>query len=145
VAALVLGCGARAPYEGRSVAELERMLADPDPKVQAQGAYGLSQKGAAARPALPGLIAALRGKEKQVREYAAMALGQIGPEAREAVPALIEALRSEPWTVQRQAAIALGRIGPEARSALPALERLRDDASRPLREAVREAIHKIRR
>ncbi len=43
---LLLGCGGGRPsFEGKSVEELEAMLADSDPKVQAQGAYGLGQKG----------------------------------------------------------------------------------------------------
>jgi HEAT repeat protein len=141
---LLLGCGSRAPYEGKSVAELRQMLADADPKVQAQGAYGLSLKGAEARAAVPALAAALRGKEPLVRQYAARALGRVGPGTPEAVPALTEALRGPPWEVQREAALALGLLGAEARAALPALERLRDDENRPLRQAAREAIKKIR-
>jgi hypothetical protein len=50
LAVLLLGCG-RKPYEGRSVAELEAMLNDPNPTVQAQGAFGLSRHGAEAAPA----------------------------------------------------------------------------------------------
>src|SRR5262245_9755056 len=37
-----VGCRAKAPYRGKSVAELERMLKSTDPLVQTQGAYGLS-------------------------------------------------------------------------------------------------------
>ncbi len=142
--ALLIGCGGGRPsFEGKSIEELETMLADADPKVQAQGAYGLGQKGREAVAAVPGLVKALGSNDTQVRQYAARALGRIGPEARAAVPALVEALRTPPWMVQRQAAVALGEIGPDARVAVPVLEKLRDDDNRPLREAVREAIKKI--
>jgi HEAT repeat protein len=138
------GCGSKLPYEGKSVEQLQRMLDDPDPQVQAQGAHGLALKGAEAKPAVPALIRVLKSDDVTVREQAARALGEIGPEAREAVPALTAALTSGPWSAQRQAALALGRIGRDARPALPALEKLSNDANRPLRDAVREAIKKIR-
>src|SRR5262249_61211526 len=52
-------CGARPAFEGKSVAELEQMLGDADPKLQAAAAHGLSLKGADAAPAVPSLIKAL--------------------------------------------------------------------------------------
>src|SRR5262245_27594009 len=44
----VAGCEGKKqlPHEGKSVAELEKMLASDDPAVQAQGALGLSRQGA---------------------------------------------------------------------------------------------------
>src|SRR6266566_2123771 len=88
-AIFISACRGRAPYEGKSVAELERMLRDPNPTVQAQGAYGLSRLGSEARSAVPSLIEALK-KTGAVRQNAALALGQMGADAREAVPALCE-------------------------------------------------------
>src|SRR5262249_50272886 len=104
---LLIGAGYRskAPYEGKSLTELERMLRDTNPKVQAQGAYGLSRLGPGARPAVPALREALGNTDPLVRQYAALALMQIGPEAQEVIPALIEALRDTEWAVQRQAAL----------------------------------------
>src|SRR5919201_1470415 len=136
------GCRARPPYEGKSIPQLERMLQDADPRVQAQGAYGLSLHGPEARAAVPALIEALK-KEVSVRQYAARALGEIGPEARDAVPALMEALHDPEWTVRRQAALALGRIGPEARAAVAALLKLRQDRDHLVRKAAQEALTKI--
>ena len=52
VVAVLLGCQTRRPYEGKSAAELERMLRDPDPARQVQGAFGLSRLGPEARHAL---------------------------------------------------------------------------------------------
>jgi HEAT repeat protein len=142
VACTLTACAGKAPYEGKSAAQLERMLEDSKSAVQAQGAYGLSLLGPDAREAVPALIKCLK-KESIVRQNAALALGKIGPDAREAVPALIEALRDPDWAVRRQAAIALGRMGPEARSALPILQTLARDSNVPLRDAAREALVKV--
>src|ERR1700687_5605126 len=87
---LLAGCHSK-PYEGKSVADLQKMLEDPNPSVQAQGAFGLSQMGPAAEEAVPALIECLK-KETLVRQNAALALGAIGPGASEAVPALTELL-----------------------------------------------------
>src|SRR3989442_3527375 len=87
----ISACRAKAPYEGKGAADLERMLRDPNPAVQAQGAFGLSRLGPEARSAVPSLIDALK-KDSLVRQNAALALGQIGPDARDAVPALCGAL-----------------------------------------------------
>jgi HEAT repeat protein len=142
--ASLAGCGGGAPYEGKSVAELETMLADPSPAVQAQGAHGLALKGADARSAVPALIGILQKGEPIAQEQAALALGKIGPDAKEAIPALTEALKNSAWTVQRQAALALAAQGTQAKSAVPALEKLRDSPNRPVREAVAEALKKVR-
>src|SRR5579872_6789141 len=74
------GCAKKPPYQGRSVDELRQMLADPDPKVQAQGAIGLSRLGPEAAPAVPALIDALKSPNAYVRQQAALALGKVGPE-----------------------------------------------------------------
>src|SRR5438132_8201951 len=89
---LPLACRTKPPYEGKSRAELIRMLQDADPKVQAQGAFGLSLLGTEARPAVAALASKLRSPDSLVRQNAALALGKIGPDAAEAVPALVAAL-----------------------------------------------------
>ena len=38
--ALAAGCARKPPYEGRRVAELEKMLDDPKPTVRVQGCRG---------------------------------------------------------------------------------------------------------
>jgi HEAT repeat protein len=141
LAVLMLGCG-RKPYEGRSVAELEAMLNDPNPTVQAQGAFGLSRHGEAAAPALLALKRALSYQNALVRQQAARALGEIG--AKDAVPALIKVLRDEEWSVRRQAAVALGKIGPAAHSAEPELVRSQRDANSLVRKAATQALAQIK-
>jgi HEAT repeat protein len=142
--ALALGCGHKPPYEGRSVAELRRMLSDPNPSTRVQGAYGLSQQGAKAKEAVPDLIQALQSSDVLLRAQAALALGAIGPDARGAVPALTAALDDPEWSVRRQAALALGDIGADARPAVPALHRLKDgDPNGLVRKAVAQALPKL--
>jgi HEAT repeat protein len=138
------GCGHKPPYEGRSVAELEKMLADPSPTVRVQGAHGLSLHGAEARPAVTALAKALQSPDGLLRMQAALALEKIGPSAREAVPDLIAALNDSEWSVRRQAVLALGQIGPDARAAIPELQRLqRGDPNGLVRKAVEQALPKI--
>src|SRR5437879_2642207 len=67
------GCGKPAPpYEGKSVAQLQKLLDDPDPAVQVQGAFGLSQRGAEAKEAVPALTRALNSQETLVRQNVAL-------------------------------------------------------------------------
>jgi HEAT repeat protein len=142
---VLTGCGSRPTHQGRSISELERMLADARPAVQTQGAYGLGLLGEKSRPAVPALARALKSETALVRQQAAAALGQIGPGAEEAVHALVEALADSEWTVRRQAAVALGRIGPAARSAAEVpLDRCRRDANALVRKAAEEALSKLR-
>jgi hypothetical protein len=143
LALAAISCARKAPYEGKSIGQLEAMLHDANPAVQAQGAYGLGLHGAEASSAVPTLSEALRSEHVIVRQKAAIALGQIGPDARTAVPQLTEALRDPEWTVRRNAAVSLGQVGTEARSALPALQRLRKDPEHLVRKAAQEALAKV--
>src|SRR5262245_50910674 len=51
VLAALFGCSRGMPHEGKSVAQLEKMLRDENPQKQAQAAYGLSLAGPEARSA----------------------------------------------------------------------------------------------
>ncbi|HLJ94744.1 MAG TPA: HEAT repeat domain-containing protein [Gemmataceae bacterium] len=140
---LVTACRARPPYTGKTVAELEQMLRDPNPSIQVQGAFGLGRLGPEARSAVPALMEALK-RDRLVRQHAALALGQIGPAASDAVPALCAALSDPEWAVRRQAALALGQIGPQARPAIPALQKISRDPDPLVREAVQKVLKQIR-
>jgi HEAT repeat protein len=143
VLGLLAGCTAKPPYVGRSVADLEKMLSDPQTNVQVQGAYGLGLLGAEARPAVPALIRTLKADTPLVRQNAASALGHI--KAEEAVPALVEALGDREWVVRRQAASALGYIGPVARAACEEpLNRCLQDRNSLVRKAAQDALVKLR-
>ncbi len=142
---LIAGCSHKPPYEGRSVAELERMLDDPDPKTQVQGAYGLSQHGAEAASAVPALVRSLRSPEPLVRQQAALARGKIGV-AEEAVPALAAVLSDSEWTVRRQAALRRGRsegrpAPPRPTCAAAATIRIRESARPSRKRWPRSATH----
>jgi HEAT repeat protein len=144
VLVFVAGCGHKPPYEGRSVADLQKMLDDPNPTVRVQGAQGLSLHGPEARPAVPALIKTLQSPDALLRTQSALALGAVGPDAREAVPALTAALDDPEWSVRRQAALALGQIGPGARPAAPTLHRLQQsDPNGLVRKAVEQALPKV--
>jgi vesicle coat complex subunit len=130
VALLVMGCGRKPPYEGRSVAELERMLADSNPAVQVQGAFGLSRL--------------LKSTDALVRQQACVALGSIGAAAEKARPALLTALADPEWTVRRQAALALGRIGPLSAVETP-LKNCTRDSNSLVRKAAAEALATLRK
>jgi HEAT repeat protein len=144
ILALELGCAHKPAYEGRSVAELVRMLDDPNPTVRVQGAQGLSEHGPEARAAVPSLVKALQSPDSLLRQHAALALGAIGPDARDAVPALITILDDPEWSVRRQAVLALGAIGPAARRSAAVLQRLRtSDPNSLVRKAAEEALTKI--
>jgi HEAT repeat protein len=142
--AILLGsCRSKPAFEGKSAEQLEEMLQDDDPQVQAQGAYGAGQDDDMARRLVPALTVAVRKGNVLVRQYAARALGRAGADAESAVPALTAALGDPAWTVRRQAALALGQIGPPARSAIPALRKLSGDSDQAVRQAAREAIQQI--
>lgn len=121
------------------------MLHSADPNVQVQGAFGLSQLGQQAKPAVSDLADALGSSSALVRQTTALALGQIGPEARSAVPRLTAALGDPVWSVRRQAAISLGQIGPDANSARAALQKLARENNRLIAAAAKEALAKIGR
>jgi HEAT repeat protein len=147
VALALSGCSCRSqlPYEGKSVAEVEQMLQDERPDVQAQGAYACYQDADKARQLVPALTAALKSPNGLVRQYAAQALGKAGPEAATAVPVLTAALKDSRWKVQQEAAVALGKIGAAAKPAVPALTRLSGDThlDRVVREAAKKALQQI--
>jgi HEAT repeat protein len=138
------GCG-RKPYEGRSVAELEQMLGDDNPQVQAQGAFGLSLHGAEARPAVPALVRTLAARETLVRQQACLALGKIGAQDKTAVAALVTALKDPEWVVRRQAAVALGQIAPSQSDVQEALSHCERDANSQVRRAARDALTALRK
>jgi len=139
-----VGCGGK-PYEGRNVSELERMLASPDPKVQVQGAFGLSLHGADAQPAIPALVQALKSEHVLLRQHACLALGKIGAHDAPATAALVATLNDPEWTVRRQAAVAIGQIRPPLDTVAEALARCERDTNAQVRKAARDVLAAIRK
>ncbi len=98
-----------------------RKLNDRDRYVRMQAAAALSQIGADALKAVPGLIKALADEDESIRQWAGHALGKIGPEAVAAVPALTAALGDENAFVRLKAAEALWSLGHREESLLATL------------------------
>ncbi|HEY7153390.1 MAG TPA: HEAT repeat domain-containing protein [Gemmataceae bacterium] len=111
------------------------LLADAVDNVAAVQA--LADLGTEARAAVPALIAALKHKEKDVRESARRALASIGAPA---VPALIAALKDQNDDVSDLAALALGMIHPRPKEAKSALR----EAFKKDRPAVAAAVALVR-
>lgn len=100
--------------------ELTKRLGEPAHRVQALGV--LAAIGAAAKPAVKQLVAALAEPDPGVVGEAAVAIGAVGPDAAEAVPALRKLLGdATPADVRYPVTYALGRIGAAAKAAVPRL------------------------
>lgn len=118
-------------------------LGDADAQQRDRVSRALLQIGA---PALPGLRAALRHREAKIRLEVASALASLAHywDASPAVPDLVQGLGDENADVRTWCAYALAAIGPKAAPASPALEALRGDAALGVREAVEEALRRVR-
>jgi len=90
-------------------------------------------------PAVPGLLAALRDAEEDVRRKAAWVLGKIGDAA--AVPGLLAALHDADVDVRVAAAAALGQIGDA--TAVPGLLAALHDADVDVRWTAARALERI--
>jgi HEAT repeat protein len=121
--------------------------------------HALGRFGAAAAPAVPVLLEALKDGDDLTRWYAAQSLGEIGPAAKSAVPALTGLLRSKfgipltpgaPRLVAKgpdrfavAAAQSLGQIGPDASPAVDALIEALADPDEALRAEAAQALGRI--
>ena len=119
-------------------------LSDPERVARTAALQALGRIGDVA--AVDPIAALLESDETPVRVLAAEALGRFGPGAAPAVPALVRALGDLSPAVRRWSAEALGRVGAKARttSALKALTKLLDDRERPVADAARAALDRVR-
>jgi HEAT repeat protein len=102
---------------------VERLASDD--RSEATGALDqLSQMGADAVEAVPGLIRLLESPEPRVAVYAANALGSIGQPAESATEALLAAAFDEHAAVRRAALTALKAIGPQPDLVQPVIEKI---------------------
>jgi HEAT repeat protein len=103
-----------------AVDHLRGRLGEAAHRRQALGVLGAI--GAAAKPALPELTAALADADETCATEAAVAIAEIGADASAAVPELQKLLADDaPAGTRYTAAYALGRIGSAAKAALPRL------------------------
>lgn len=126
-----------------AVAVLAKELADPDKQKRAHAAEKLRPFCAAAAPALPGLIAALEGQDRNLRNQAIWTIGNIGLSALPAVPAMIKVLSDPDADNRASVALFLGEFGPPAAEAIPALIRTLGDQDPRVRERAAGALGKI--
>jgi HEAT repeat protein len=114
-----------------AVAALLTVLQDKasPPAARKAAAVALGNRGADAKPAVPGLAAALKDADEAVRWSATEALGRVGPEAAAAVPALVDALQDA--AIRSIVADTLGTLGPAAQSAAPVLAKQLKELGRP--------------
>src|SRR5262245_2843879 len=105
------------------VALADAVRQDADAAVRETAARRLGTVGAAAKPAVPVLVAALKDANAGVRAGAAEALGRLGDDAAAAVPALVQALADADVAVRTEVVSALGRFRAAADAAVPALAR----------------------
>jgi HEAT repeat protein len=147
VLALVVLVVQRAPaddkdpvHKGKPLSAWVEQLTDRSATARQEAAEVLGMMGAAAKPAIGPLIAALGDSDEVVREAAAGALSSFG---KDAVGPLTDALKHKEAAVRRGAADALGGIGPKAKAAGAALCDALQDKDADVRKAVAEALKLI--
>jgi len=93
------------------------------PESRGRTAAMVAALGPKAKAAIPGLTAALRDDNPDVRREVLFALAAMGPEAASAQIPVVEALDDPEVRVRSVAAYTLGRIGPAAKNAIPVLRK----------------------
>lgn len=130
-----------AGYGGKTLAELDALLQDPDPKQRVAALVALREAGTAA---VPVLLWALDDEDASVRSAAIRTLGPLGPASEAAIPALTQLLLNDPMpAVRTQIIHTLGQMGPYALDAVPALRRLQRAADITTRVNAAQAIDRI--
>ena len=99
------------PFPDEGVLVLVAAIEDPEPEVVRQVIYSLGTIGKpAAKTAVPGLIAALKHRSRDVRLAAAEHLRSFGTHAKIALPALKVALKDDDASVREEAAQSIRQI-----------------------------------
>jgi serine/threonine protein kinase/HEAT repeat protein len=139
------------------VRELALQLQDADAKTRWKAAMGLTKFGAAAKDAVPALLAAVEDDEPSVAEVAGEAYLKItgnappppkpkeppAPKVTPAVQSQLEALKHDDAFIRWRAVLALGELGEQSGPATPLLIELLDDRDDNVRWATAAAIGKI--
>ncbi len=102
---------------------------------------GLATLGAAAKPALPALIAMLTEKDAVQKRKAILVIGQIGPDARDQVfKQFVEFLRDPDKETAKAAGEALPKLGKPAKEQIPVLATFLSDANDNVRKYALTAL-----
>ena len=133
--------GVKREEVGPLVADISDALRrDADASVRAAAATVLGQLDAAAKPALPVLLGALKDADVVTRAASAEAVGRIGIEAASGAPDLLSLLSDPDKSVRLYAAFALGRIGAGESAVGGLAPMLRSDKAPEVRREVARSL-----
>ncbi len=114
---------------------------DKSSAVKAATANLIGKLGELAKPALSGLVRALKDVDPSVRAAAVEAIGQTGAEAKSAISDMLPLLKDTDASVRYSTVYALGRFGSDAAGAIPELlQVLEKDTSADARHEVARTI-----
>jgi hypothetical protein len=108
---------------------------------RANAAWSIRELGPAAKPAVPVLVQALKGKDAIVHQAAISALGNIHSDPDLVIPLLIGYLEDD--NLNDEAALALANYGSLAKAAVPKIIPLLHAADKDAQAAAVEALKKI--
>lgn len=110
---------------------------------RAAAAAGLGRYPAYSDEVLPPLIAAMNGREPEVKAAAVQALGWLGPKAASAVPGMVECVRHDDSQVRNAACYSLGQIGVSSEAVIDSLLAATGDENRWVRRHSIESLGKL--
>jgi HEAT repeats len=108
---------------------------------RASAAQSIGALGPAAKPAVPALVQALKGKDASVHQAAISALGNIHSDPDLVIPLLIGYLEDD--NLNDEAALALANYGSLAKAAVPKIIPLLHAPDKDAQAAAREALKRI--
>jgi HEAT repeat protein len=128
-------------YGGHTMAQLDAMIRDADPKQRVAAVTALRAVGA---DALPVFLWALNDEDPGVRMAALKAIARLGAASEKATATLAAILLSDPVpAVRTQTIHTLSQMGPYAIDAVPALRKLQREADITIRVNVSQALDRI--
>ncbi len=127
----------------RGLPVLLRALESSDPAIRLQALQCITELGAAAHPAITGVLARLGDPVPAVRAAAALTLGRISAPANQSLRPLITTLADPEPDVRLNAVIALSSYGKAAAEAAPTLSNLASDSDSRVVAASAAALEKI--
>lgn len=137
--------GRLGPSAAGSADALATAVGDKNLQVRRSAVLALSKLGDAGRVGVPALLQASEAEDRALRAQVYYALGELGGSSTDkVVPVLVKGLEDKVVDVRVAAVLALGKLGPGAAAAVPALTNLQRDARPAVRDAVVEALKKIK-
>ena len=135
----VLSIGISSLTVASDIPSLIKDLKDKDKAKDAS--YALAKIG---KPAVPELIKALEGNNKNQKRYAARAIREMGQNGSDAIPALEKLLKDRDTGTREYVVEALGNMTQQANQVLPILEEARKDSNKDVNKKAKVAVEKLR-